>query len=310
MDGVGTVATFASPIGIAAYGAGIAFVSDYDNSLIRRLVLSSGAVTTFVGAAASGRVDGVGTQARFRNPYGLTYVAASDSLFVTDSGNHLVRRIIVATANVSTFAGGASAGSANGVGTAATFNLPNGITSDGAGNLYVVDQLNHRVRVISIANASVSTLAGSTSGSADGTGTSAKFSSPVGIYFFSGSLYVADALNNRIRQVVITTGAVTVLAGGANSGLADATGTAAQFFTPMDVTGDGAGNLYIADRDNDCIRKIEIATRVVSSMAGGTNGFTDGWNFNVQFNSPRGVCMINGTVYVADTANNVIRKMT
>ena len=127
-------------------------------------------------------------------------------------------------------------------------------TFDGT-NLYVTDTLNHRIRKIVISTGAVTTLAGSSSGNTDATGTSATFNYPKGITTDGTNLYVADQSNHRIRKIVISTGVVTTLAG-SSSGSTDATGTSASFSNPRGITTDGT-NLYVADYNNDRIRKIE-----------------------------------------------------
>ena len=159
---------------------------------------------------------------------------------------------------VTTLAGTGSSGSANGTGTSASFYLPQGITTDGT-NLYVTDSENHLIRKIVISTGVVTTLAGTgSSGSANGTGTSASFYAPYGITTDGTNLYVADVSNHLIRQIVISTGVVTTLAGTGSIGWANGTGTSASasFNYPYGITTDGT-NLYVAERYNHLIRKIE-----------------------------------------------------
>ena len=157
---------------------------------------------------------------------------------------------------VTTLAGTGSSGSANGTGTSASFNSPTGITTDGT-NLYVAEYGNHLIRKIVISTGVVTTVAGTGStGSANGTGTSASFNYPVGITTVGTNLYVADQNNHLIRKIVISTGAVTTLAGTGSSGSANGTGTSASFYSPIGIT-TGGTNLYVADRFNHLIRKIE-----------------------------------------------------
>ena len=173
---------------------------------------------------------------------------------------------------VSTLAG-STQGNTDGTGTSAQFDYPTGVAVDGAGNVYVADYDNHRIRKIT-ASGVVSTLAGSTQGNTDGTGTSAKFAYPRGVAVDgAGNVYVADQYNDRIRKITAS-GVVSTLAG-SSSGYADGTGTSAKFYNPTGVAVDGAGNVYVADYYNHRIRKI-TASGVVSTLAGSTYGYTDG----------------------------------
>jgi sugar lactone lactonase YvrE len=161
----------------------------------------------------SGSIDGIGAAARFFNPNDIT--SDGTNLYVTDSFNNTIRKIVLATGAVTTFAGTSLAfGSKDGIGTAATFTELAGITNDGT-NLYVSDTTNKTIRKINIATANVTTLAGKVFalGSADGIGAAASFNIPYGLTSDDTHLYVADIFNNTIRKVVISTAAVTTLAG-------------------------------------------------------------------------------------------------
>ena len=209
------------------------------------------------------------------------------------------------TGFVTTLAGSTS-GYADGTGTAALFVSPGGITSDGT-NLFVVDWGDHKLRKIVIESRVVTTLAGNTSGYADGTGTAALFANPTETTTDGTDLYVADSTNNRIRKVAITDATVTTYAGN-GPGSADGTGTAALFNNPNDITTDGT-NLYVADLANHRIRKIAIATGVVTTLAGNTIGYADGTGTAALFSGPEGVMIHGADLYVADSGNNRIRKI-
>jgi sugar lactone lactonase YvrE len=157
----------------------------------------------------------------------------------------------------------------------------------------------------------VTTLAGSSSGFQDGTGAGAKFSVPRAITADSGgNVYVADMFNNRIRMITAA-GVVTTLAGSSTSGSADGTGANAQFDFPQAIAWDGSGSLYVADTSNHLIRKVVISTGVVTTLAGSTQGSTDGTGIAAQFHTPCGIAVdSNGDVYVGDTGNHRIRKIT
>jgi hypothetical protein len=160
---------------------------------------------------------------------------------------------------VTTLAGTAEiSGSTDGTGSAARFLNPWGITTDGT-NLYVADTGNSTIRQIVIATGAVTTLAGTAGsyGSTDGTGTAASFNNPMGITTDGTNLYVADNLNDTIRQIVIATGAVTTVAGTAGThGSTDGTGSAARFNYPQGITTDGT-NLYVVDISNNTVRRIQ-----------------------------------------------------
>jgi sugar lactone lactonase YvrE len=284
-------------------------VADRGNHLIRKIVISTGAVTTVAGTGSSGSADNTtGTSASFNNPIGIT--TDGTNLYVADFGNHLIRKIVISTGAVTTVAGTGSSGSAdNTTGTSASFNKPSGVTTDGT-NLYVSDDYNHLIRKIVISTGAVTTLAGTgSSGSANGTGTSASFNNPTGITTDGTNLYVADYSNHLIRKIVISTGAVTTLAGTGSSGSANGTGTSASVNNPLGVTTDGT-NLYVADRSNHLIRKIVISTGAVTTVAGtGSSGSANGTGTSASFNNPIGITTDGTNLYVADPSNHLIRMI-
>ena len=214
------------------------------------------AVTTLAGTGSIGSANGTGTLASFYRPLGIT--RDGTNLYVADTYNHLIRKIVISTGVVTTLAGTGSSGSAdNSTGTLASFYRPLGITTDGT-NLYVSDTYNHRIRKIVISTGVVTTLAGGSHGSADNdNGTAASFKFPHGIITDGTNLYVADTFNYLIRKIVISTGAVTTVAGTGSAGSANGTGTSASFYYPRAITTDGT-NLYVADTNNNRIRKIVL----------------------------------------------------
>jgi hypothetical protein len=306
-NGIGTSASFSSPFGITTDGTNL-YVADAGNNLIRKIVISTGVVTTLAGSGFSGSTNGTGISASFNTPYGIT--TDGTNLYVADSGNHLIRKIVISTEVVTTLAGTGLPESANGTGTSASFSIPMGITTDGT-NLYVAEWMNHLIRKIVISTGAVTTLAGTGSaGVANGTGTSASFALPFGITTDGTNLYVAGFASHLIRKIVISTGVVTTLAGTAGtSGSSNGTGLSASFDSPSAITTDGT-NLYVADYSNHLIRKIVISTRVVTKLAGtGSAGSTNGTLTYGSFDSPGAITTDGTNLYVADTNNYLIRKI-
>jgi sugar lactone lactonase YvrE len=256
------VSTFFSPLssgsGIAIDSTGNLFVSS--GGLIKKITSDGSSSTTFAGDTSTGYIDGTGTAARFSSIWGMT-VDSNDNLYVADAGNHNIRKI-TSSGVVTTFAGSitGTSGSSNGTGTAATFNQPASLAFDSTGNLFVSEFGNHMIRKITSSGA-VTTFAGSTSsGSADGTGTSASFNKPLGIVIDSlDSVYVADQHNHMVRKIT-SSGVVTTIIGTTNSGNTNGVGTAALLNLPNGIAKDSSGNLYISDYGNNLIRKVTITS--------------------------------------------------
>lgn len=310
-DGTGSAARFNGPVGVAVDSAGNVYVADGGNHTIRRIT-PAGVVTTLAGLAGHmGSVDGTGGAARFNYPDGLA-VDRLDNVYVADFGNGTIRRVTPAGA-VTTVAGLAGSFFAiDGPSSAARFNSPRAVAVDESGNLYVADYYNQTIRKITTTGV-VATLAGLAGypGRVDGTGSAARFYRPIAVAVDStGSLYVADSDNSTIRKVT-STGVVTTLAGVAGGWYAtDGIGTAAGFAIPSGVAVDSSGNLYVSDYYNETIRKVTSAG-MVTTLAGlaGKPGSTDGTGSAARFYWPVGIAVDTvGTVYVADSRNNSIRK--
>lgn len=239
-DGIGAAAQFNRPSGVAVDASGNVYVGDYGNHMIRKIT-PEGAVTTLAGSTTPGFVDGTGANARFNGVANLD-VNAGGNVYALDILNNAIRKIT--PEGVVTTLAGSTRGSADGQGTAASFNNFNGIRLDSGGNVYIADSGNNMIRKITPAGA-VTTLAGSTTpGFADGTGAAARFDLPWGVGVdASGNVYVADSNNNAIRKIT-PEGVVTTLAGAQTAGSADGIGAAAQFSDLYDVTADRDGNLY------------------------------------------------------------------
>lgn len=308
VDGTGSAARFSSPTGLAVDGSGNLYVADEANNVIRK-VSPSGAVTTLAGSGAAGSADGTGVFASFASPYSVA-VDTLGNVVVADSGNNRIRMITPGKV-VTTLAGSGSIGSRDGSGWAASFNSPNGVAIDGSGNVYVADMQGNVIRKMSPSGV-VTTLAGSGAPDyLDGTGTEAAFHYPTGIAVNAdGYVFVSDWANNRIRKIT-PSGAVSTFAGSGHYGSADGTGTAASFGYAHGLTLDAAGNLFVADSGNALIRKI-TPEGVVSTYAGtGVSGSSDGPASSASFYLPLSVAVDGtGNVYVGDTWNETIRKIT
>ena len=292
-DGIGTAASFYFPSGLALDSTGNVYVVD-DKIRIRKINSVSSDVSTLM------------TIVNYMNQPSGVAVDSTGNIYVVNSGDQKIY-IITSGGSVSTFAGSTTE-STDENGTAASFSYPRGVAVDGLGNVYVADTGNHMIRKITPAGL-VTTVAGSTSGFADGTGTAARFSGPQGLAVDStGNIYVADTNNFKIRKIT-PDGVVSTLAG-STYGFADGIGINASFKHIFGVSVDSTGNVYVADTYNNMIRKI-TPDGVVSTLAGSTPGSTDATGTNAKFNSPNGLAVDSiGNVYVADSGNNKIRKIT
>lgn len=324
VNGTGTAAEFFSPGGLSVnpYNS-LLYVADIGNNSIRGL--STGTITGggggqnqppagitsgVAGNGTSGYVDGAAATAEFKNPTGLIADAAGN-LFVADAQNNAIREIST-VGMVSTFAGGVS-GFADGKGTAAKFFGPADIVMDNGGNYYVSDRGNQRIRRIA-PDGTVSTLAGTnTPGFVDGTGSGAVFSNPSGLGIDKqGNIYVADVANNSIRKIT-PAGKVTTIGGTGATGYYDGAAATSRFWYPSDVAVDARGNVYVADTYNDCIRMITPGGTVstIAGNAGVPGGYKDGDGSVALFNRPGSIIVdAQGNIYVADSMNNRIRKIT
>ncbi|MBO9539121.1 SMP-30/gluconolactonase/LRE family protein [bacterium] len=311
-DAVGTNAQLNGPFSMIRDASGNTYWSDEYGHRIRK-VSPDGLVTTLAGDGTMGLLDGTGLGARFNYPCGLA-LDGEGNLLLAAYVNHSIRRISP-TGVVTTLAGNGSAGYVDGVGSAARFSSPVGMVRDGAGNLYVGDSGNYRVRKISAAGV-VSTIAGNAaSGSVDGVGSAARFNSLYGMTLDASgtTLYIADNISNKILKVVLSTGQVMTYAGTGAAGYADgAATTTAILKAPHGVAFDAAGNLYVADTSNYRIRKIDPTGTTVSTVAGtGVSGYADGPIATATFKDITDLKVdADGNLYVADRSAHAIRVVT
>jgi sugar lactone lactonase YvrE len=310
-------ARFSNPYGLAIDSQNNIFVADYFNHVIQKIA-ADGTVSTFAGSAnTADSINGVGGAARFNQPNSIA-VDANDNLYVSDDDGRIVRKITPGAA-VTTLAGTSNlTGSDDGTGSDARFLYSWGlVVSDNV--LVAADASNNNIRKITLAGV-VSTFSGSAtvSGSTDAVvGTAARFSTPYGsAYDANGNAYITDNSNHTVRKVTAA-GVVSTIAGSAgNSGTADSTGGSgltARFNSPTGIAVDTAGNIYVSDYGNQTIRKISADYTQVTTVAGaaGVGGDTDGPAANARFAGPDGLAVdADGNLYVADSGNSTIRKIT
>lgn len=320
--------SFNRPYGITTDGSFL-YIADSVNNMIRKVDLASPyAVTTLAGSGIAGSLDstdGTGKTATFYYPTAITVYG--NYLYVADTGNNMIRRVEKNTGVVDQKVGSTTgvAGSVDSaVAADARFNKPTGITTDGT-NLYVTDFNNHTIRRIDIANQAVTTLAGSpgSAGSSNGVQGAALFNGPANIATNGKSLYVTDYNNMTIREIVISSGTVSTLAGIAGTyGTNDtAPGVTATFYHPKGITTDGT-YLYVTDYNDsslpnpqywNVIRRIEISTKTVATIAGGISSALpssfDAVGTNARFDSPLGITTDGISLYVADSRNSTIRRI-
>jgi sugar lactone lactonase YvrE len=303
-DGAAATARFDAPFSITSDGQDL-YVGEFLNEAVRKVSLSDGSVSTLM---RSSHYDAATENAAVVGPRGITtdgtsfYIVVPNNDNSEDTGQDIPSRIVKYHPT-------------NGLSlvTASGLEYPWGITTDGT-HLYVTDFYDRTVKKIDPATGAVSILAGASgaSGSADDTGSAARFRAPAGITHDGTNLYVTDAGNATIRRIDPSTGAVTTIAGTAGStGSTNGTGTAARFFDPVGITTDGS-NLYVAERGNNLIRKIVIATAEVTTLAGSSGtpgGFVNGTGTAARFAGPMMITTDGTNLFVADTLNHAIRKI-
>jgi sugar lactone lactonase YvrE len=308
-NGTGTSAAFTYPSSIV-YADGGLYIGDFGNNLIRTINLSTVAVTTVAGTGVAGLLNGPVTSAEFNGTANIVFDGSGD-LFIADEENNVIREIS-SSGIVTTIAGTGTAGYQDGAAASAQFDYPEGMVFDAAGNLYVADGHNNVIRKINISTATVSTYAGTgTAGFTNGALTSASFNDPYGMTIdASGNLYVTDIQNNSIRKITVSSGMVSTFAGTGTVGLTNGPATNATFYYPLGCTFDSDNNMYVSDTYNNVIRKISASGTVTTVAGTGTSGLTNGAAASATFNFPIGLVVNGNGIYVADTHNNVIRKIT
>ncbi|MBK6776474.1 MAG: hypothetical protein IPG74_11780 [Flavobacteriales bacterium] len=299
--------TFQTPYSLCYDGATETFyVADAQNHAIRKI--TGGVVSTLAGNGSSGDVDGTGSSARFYVPTGIDY--HNGYVYVSDNGNHKIKRIDAATGATTTLVGTGFAGTNDGPALVARLYNPTEVRVASNGDVYISDYGNHSIRKLT--GGIVSTFAGLSGSSGDvlGTGTVARFNRPTGIAFGSGGfLFVADQVNCKIKAID-PNGTVTLVAGSGALASIDGVGTGASFTRPTYIAWDPLGALMVAEWMGNKIRRVQGNGTVTTVAGTGASGYLDGPALSATFNSPYGICVDNdGNAYIGDKENHVIRKL-
>lgn len=325
-SGDGTAATGAqlnAPRGICVDHSGNVYIADFANHKVRKVDGSTGIISTIAGTGVSGYTGngGAATNAKLANPADVC-VDTNGNVYIAEYSNHCIRKINSSTGFISTIAGTGTAGYSGDGGLAinAKLNVPRGVFTDKSGNVYIAEEGNHTIRKVTFSTGIITTIVGTNSAGYSGDGgiaTNAKLNTPEGVATDdSGNVYIADRYNNRIRKVSGSSGIISTIAGTGTAGFSGDGSLAinANLNIPFGVELDIFGNIYIADRGNERIRKINVSTGVITSVAGnGTAGYSGDGSpaINAMLNGPIGICLdTSGNIYIGDTNNNRIRKVT
>ncbi len=284
--------------------------------------VSTGTVTTYAGDGTQGYLGdgGVATAARMRSPEGVA-VAGNGDVYIADTDNHVIRRVAYVTGVITTVAGNGSPGSTGdgGPATSARLSNPQDVFVDGSGDFYIADTGNHKIRKVTAATGTISTVAGTGSPGSLGDGglaTLARLNSPRGIAVAgNGDLFIGDRTNNKIRLVVAATGIIFTFAGTGTAGYLGDGGLAllARLQNPEGVALASNGDLYVADTGNHAVRRVSAATGIISTVAGtGTAGSTGdgGPATSARLSGPQAIDLnSSGDLFIADSGNHKIRRL-
>ncbi len=299
------------------------YVADYSNNAIRKIDKTNGDTTHLAGSSVGAGVvcpgisvanckDGIGLDAQFNGPVALT--TDGNNLYVLESVGNRIRKVNLATADVSTLAGDGSPGSINSTtGINARFSSPSGITLRNQ-ILYVVDRNNCTIRSVDTVTTEVTTIAGipgNCTHNDNANGSLATFTSPLAAVAYGNYLYVTDVGGHRVRRINLVNGTFSVdtIAGSGTAATIDGIGTQASFFDPHGITTDGT-TLFISEWVGQTIRAIRLSDFQVKTLAGdGTTGYEDNVRRSGRFNFPGSVTTDGNHLYIADDQNHSIRRL-
>jgi hypothetical protein len=319
-NGLATAADLYFPLSVAVDTAGNIYIADTHNNCIRKVTASTGIITTVAGNGTAGYSgDGGPATSADVNPDGGVAVDSAGNIYFAD--NQRIRKVTVSTGYISTVAGNGIQGYSGdgGAATNAEMNWPWGVAVDAAGNIYIADMDNQRMRKVTAVTGVISTVAGNGTQGYSGDGgqaTSAEISSPSGVAVdATGNIYFGNIFSNCIRKVTASTGIISTVAGTGTAGFSGDGGlaTSAKLYYPYGVAADAAGNIYFADEVNDRIRKVTASTGDISTVAGtGTTGYSGdgGPATSAQLYWPHGVAVdAASNIYIADEDNERIRAV-
>ncbi len=321
-NGLATAAKLNNPTAVAADSSGDVFIADATNNVVREVNALTGVITTIAGQDVRGSNGngGQATSAYLNHPTGLAI--NGHKLFIADSGNDRIEQVNLATGIITLFAGiTALAGYSGdgGLATSAKLRTPIGVAVDSAGDVFIADTGNNRIREVAASTGDIMTIAGNGSAGYDGDNVPATWgglSSPQGVAVDSaGDVFIADTGNNYVREIKAGTTTIYAVAGNGKGYSGDGGQAAlAQLTSPAGVAVDSAGDIFIADTGNNCVREVSAATGVITTVAGnGTKGYSGdgGQAANAELSTPDGVAVDSaGDLFIADTANQRVRQQT
>jgi sugar lactone lactonase YvrE len=313
-------ATLSTPTSTAVDSAGNIYIADTANNAVRMINASSGDISTIAGTGVAGYTgnSGAATGATLNAPAAIA-MDAGGNLYIADTGNNVIRKVSAGTGVITTVAGNGTSGSSGNGGAAGSAELasPAGIAVDLAGNLYISDTGNGAVRAVNSLTGNIMALASITNPTGISyTPNAAAITGLTGIYNSpSGVLLVASSSGNTIQQISLATSTVTTVAGNGTAGYVGdgSAATSAELYGPVSAVEDAAGNIYIADKGNSVLRRVDAATGTISTVAGnGTSGYTGdgGGAASAELAAPAGVALDGAAnIYVADSSADVLRKV-
>jgi sugar lactone lactonase YvrE len=325
------------PSCVVTDNVGNLYIGDDATNTIRKVAAGTGIISTYAGnslAAYSGD-GGPAVSASMYAPAGCALDSAGN-LYVAEAGNNIVRKIAASTGIITTVAGtgfghgcaGGGFGGDGGQATKAQLFCPNGVAVDASGDLFISDTGNQRVREVNAQTGVITTIAGNGTYGHSGSGgaaTDAMIANPEQLALDSASnLYIAEQGASIIAKVNLSTGIISTVAGNGTTGpgvtVTDSAvkgdggpATQAQLSSPQGVVLDSAGNIFIADSNNQRVRKVDASTGVITTVAGTTLGYSGngGSAAQAQLHNPWGLCFdASGNLYIADSDNAVVRKAT